>query len=219
MATGLLAAELVLNTLICTPYFSVSRYSPAAVSKIMAVQQGFPVQGKNPDDVAATYTDLNGNLWHNINVYRKEISSNESYKGPLVLKKEGKMNEEGKKGIVFAEKSDSTISIQVISQKPGKVKVRVMNAQENTICLLQNYFKGWKATVDGLNSSLVRMDRPGISVTVPAGQHEIIFSYQRIDLQIAFWLIHLIALMYVLLKITELIRKNRIKSSSLSSRY
>lgn len=219
MATGLLAAELVLNTLICTPYFSVSRYSPAAVSKIMAVQQGFPVQGKNPADVAATYTDLNGNLWHNINVYRKEISSNESYKGPLELKKEGKMNEEGNQGIVFAEKADSSIGIQVISQKPGEVKVRVQSVKDNNICLLQNYIKGWKATVDGVNSSLVRMDRPGISVAVPAGQHEIIFSYQRIDQQIAFWLIHIIAMMYVLLKITELIRKPRIKSSSLSSRY
>ncbi|MBK6825791.1 MAG: YfhO family protein [Chitinophagaceae bacterium] len=219
MAASLLVAELVINTLVCTPYFSVSRYSPSAVSKIMAVQQGFPVQTNSPAAVAATYTDPNGNLWHNINVYRKEISSNESYKGPLVLKKEGKFNEAGTNGIVFAEKADSTISIQVISQKPGEVKVRVMSAQDNSICLLQNYFKGWKATVDGVTADFVRRDRPGISVAVTAGQHEIIFSYQRQDLQIAFWLIHIFVLIYVLLKIAGLIRKNRIKSSSLSSRY
>ena len=94
-----------------------------------------------------------------------------------------------------------------------------MSAQDNSICLLQNYFKGWKATVDGVTADFVRRDRPGISVAVTAGQHEIIFSYQRQDLQIAFWLIHIFVLIYVLLKIAGLIRKNRIKSSSLSSRY
>jgi hypothetical protein len=185
----------------------------------MAVQKGFPVQTKPPATVAATYTDPNGNLWHNINVYRKEISSNESYKGPLVLKKEGNLLQAGSQGIVFAEKADSTISLQVISQKPGEVKVRVMSSLGNNICLLQNYFKGWRATVDGVSKDFGRMDRPGISVAVPAGQHEIIFSYRRLDLQIAFWLIHLIVLIYVLLKFSGLMRKNHIKSSSLSSLY
>jgi len=189
----------------------------------MAVQRGFPVQTKPPANAAATYTDLNGNLWHNINVYSKEVSSNESYKGPLVLKKEGTLQQAGApgitQGIVFAEKADSSISIQVNSQKPGEVKVRVMSSQDNSICLFQNYFKGWKATVDGVNADFVRMDRPGISVAVPAGQHEIIFSYQRMELQFAFWLIHLFVLVYVLMKIAGLIRNARIKSSSLSSRY
>lgn len=219
MATSLLVADLVINTLICTPFFSVSRYSPAAVSKIMAVQQGFPVQTKKPASVAATYIDPKGNQWHNINVYSKEISSNDSYKGPLVLKKEGNPNQNGTNGIVFAEKADSSLIIEVTSQKPGEVKVRVMSSQENSICLLQNYFKGWKATVDGVNTEFVRMDRPGISVAVPTGQHEIIFSYQRLELQIAFWLTHLFVLIYLLMKIAGLIRKTRIKSSSLSSRY
>lgn len=214
----LLIADLVINTLICTPYFSVSRYRPSSVSKIMAVQKGFPVQTKNPASVAATYTDDNGNNWHNINVYRKEVSSNESYKGPLVLKKEGSISQAGTKGLVFAAKDSSTI-IQVTEQKPGRVKVRVNTGQENSICLLQNYFKGWTTTIDGVNTALTRMDRPGISVAVPAGQHEIIFSYQRPELQISFWLIHLVVLIYVLLKLAELIRTTRIRSSSLSSPY
>lgn len=218
-ALFILVADLVINTLICTPYFSVSHYSPAAVSKIMAVQKGFPVQEKNPGMVPATFTDPGGNTWQNINVFSKEVSANASYKGPLVLKREGEPNRMETKPLVFAEKDSASTNIRVLSQKPGSVKVMVNTDSENNICFLQNYFRGWKATVDGVETDFSRRDRPGISVAVPAGQHEIIFSYRRMDLQIACWFIHLVVLIFFLMKIIFIIKERRLRSSSLSSPY
>ncbi|MEP6700843.1 MAG: hypothetical protein ABJA85_05990, partial [Bacteroidota bacterium] len=79
--------ELIINTFICTPFFTISTYRANEVAKILQPVKGFPVQQNLPSDVPATITDLRNNSWHNINTYRKEVSNNVSMPGPLILEK------------------------------------------------------------------------------------------------------------------------------------
>ena len=86
IANLILILDLIINTLLCTPFFSVSSYSIPEVTKILHSNPGFPLQNKKISEVAATYTDDKMNTWNNVNIFSKQVSSNNSYRGPLNLK-------------------------------------------------------------------------------------------------------------------------------------
>ncbi|MFZ9386897.1 MAG: YfhO family protein [Chitinophagaceae bacterium] len=216
------AAELVLNTLLCTPFFSVSRYSLPELQSILRIEKGFPVQSNPPASVPAVFVDKKGNRWQNINVFAKEVSSRESYRGPLVLKKQSGQTARplsGTEKLAYAGKDSSGNAVKVIRQRPGTVQLEVTLDAPDTITLMQNYYPGWFVYVNGNSSTLVRKERPGLSVTVPSGKNNVEFKFVRTGVWTTALILHLLIIGFGLTELLRMIRKKRFRSSSPSSPY
>ncbi|MFN8291985.1 MAG: hypothetical protein U0U70_17150 [Chitinophagaceae bacterium] len=143
LLTWLFAGDLVLNTLLCTPFFSVSSYTPRELNNIYRPVSGFPVQQERPSAVPTVFTDAKGNNWQNMNVYSKKIASAEGYWGPLVLKN---MFPEGAgafadKPLVAANDSGYT-RVTVLLQQPDHILCGRPPDKADTVTLLQNYYPG-----------------------------------------------------------------------------
>ena len=213
-----LAGELALNTLLCTPFFSVSSYSPAAVQAFLRAQEGFPVQTERPAAVPTDWTDTHGNSWHNVNVYAKKISSQPAYSGPLILKEMDNGNPSNRSLPLVSVWADTAGSrVEIIRQRPASVEARLVLAQPDTVQLLQHNYPGWKVYLDGRETPVLKQSGTGIAVQVPAGEHRVSFRYERKAVAFSALLVHLAVLVFLWLQLRKGIR--RIRSFSPSSRY
>lgn len=219
LAKWVFAADLAINTLLCVPFFSVSSYTLPQLNSILHAEKGFPVQEQTPSEVPAVFMDSKGNRWQNINVFSKKVSAGDSYRGPLTLKNsaiEGLANKIQGKSLVYAENDTSAGSVRTVVQKPGHIRAVVQMLQPGTVTLLQNYYPGWKVYTNGKETRITGKERPGISVSLPAGSSTVDFRYNRKPAWITALLLHLIIIGYGILKLKGLLKKQRIRSSSLS---
>lgn len=212
-ALWVFAGDLVINTLICTPFFSVSSYSLPEVNALLRSEKGFPVQQRKVGDVAATFKDEKGNTWQNVNIFRREVSANESYRGPLVLKDTSDRSSYLNRPLVFSR--DSSAAITILVQRPTHVKARVNMAAAGNVTLLQNYYPGWKAYVNDKEAGIIRENNAFISVAVPAGESTISFRYERKQIWLSALLVHLVILIFGVIKIRDAVKANRSASLSL----
>jgi uncharacterized membrane protein YfhO len=53
--------------------------------------------------------------------------------------------------------------------------------------LLQNNYYGWKAYVDGNPTGIFQGNFGFISILVPSGEHEVVFSYDPYGVKAGFW--------------------------------
>lgn len=217
--TWLFAGDLVLNTLLCTPFFSVSSYSPAEVNRILKSTPGFTVQQEHPSDVVTIYKDEKGNEWKNVNVFSKKVSAAEAYWGPLVLKNiypDGMRTATGKP-LVFASSDSGFSHISVIKQLPNHVQVMAELTTKDTVTLLQNYYPGWSVYINNQKTDFAKKGRPGLSVIAQAGKTTIDFRYERN----APWLyaisLHLFIVLFSAWYFSSWLRKRKLRSSSPSS--
>jgi hypothetical protein len=67
---------------------------------------------------------------------------------------------------------------RVISEKPDEVTVDASMSQPGFLLLLDTYFPGWKATVNGAKTPILRADYNFRAVQLPAGKSVIQFDYQ-----------------------------------------
>jgi hypothetical protein len=207
-AKYILGAELILNTFICTPFFTVSSYSLPAVATIFHSEKGFPVQTEKPADVPTNYTDGKLNTWPNVNVYQKKVSSMDSYYGPLVLKSDGSENVELKgRPLVFAEKDSLVRSLQLLLQRPTHIKISVDLLEATSISVRQNYYTGWKVLYNGKLASLLHTMPKTLTVEAPAGKGTIDFIYERKSVWISALMIHLLIIGFLLYIVYRRIRR------------
>ncbi len=208
-----LTTDLVINALICTPFFSVSNYSIPEVNHILHSVAGFPVQNAKPADVPAIYTDEKNNTWNNINIFSKQVSSNSSYRGPLNLINSflpdstsmGKENLD--KSLVSFKNSSMQGSMELILQKPTHVSVSVSFKEKTTINLMQNYYPGWRAYYNNKEVPFVKNNMGGLSIEIPPGKGIIDFHYKRKALLLYVLILHATILIYLLLGIMRFFRK------------
>jgi hypothetical protein len=68
-------------------------------------------------------------------------------------------------------------SAEVLSYRPGKVKLRVTAAAPAMLRVAEKWDADWKASVDGNPAEVQRVDFICQGVSVPAGEHEVILRY------------------------------------------
>ncbi|MHB1133042.1 MAG: oligosaccharide flippase family protein [Chloroflexota bacterium] len=66
----------------------------------------------------------------------------------------------------------------VADYRPTKVTVAAEMAADGLLVLADTYFPGWKALVDGEPAEILRADGNFRAVYLPAGRHEVVFSYR-----------------------------------------
>ncbi|OSZ77330.1 hypothetical protein CAP36_13060 [Chitinophagaceae bacterium IBVUCB2] len=213
--------DLIINTLICTPFFSVSSSSIAEVSAILHPTNGFPVQSIKPADVAVSYIDNKGNTWNNVNIFRKEISTRDSYRGPLTLNnfysdssaaiaKEVKTEN----SILLIESDSTKNTINLLVQRPTFIKALVYSQDSSVLTVQQNYYKGWRSFYNKKEVEIIADNRPGMSIIIPKGEGVVEFKYERKSVWLAAFALHLIVVIFLVWKAVNWIRKFVTKSPS-----
>ena len=199
----LVITELILNTLICTPYYTTGTYTVKEVNNILQSPKGFPVQQQKPGEVNATFTDKRNNEWHNINTFRKQVSNQVSMTGPLFLRDVYQYLEQpelqqsllSKKILFIADDSiGNADSIVIVQQKPNKIVSQVSLTSAKAVTLQQSFFPGWKAYYNGLALPLSENGRPFVSVNVPQGQGTLSFVFEKKRLILSAILLHLLVI-------------------------
>ena len=71
----------------------------------------------------------------------------------------------------------SNSSAQIVSEEPDEVTVEASMSQPGFVLLLDTYFPGWKATVNGQSTPILRADYNFRAVPVPAGKSVVRFVY------------------------------------------
>ena len=65
-----------------------------------------------------------------------------------------------------------------MEENPQAIKIKTRLTANGYLVLLDTYYPGWTATVDGAVSPVYRADTVGRAVFVPSGEHVVSFVYQ-----------------------------------------
>lgn len=92
---------------------------------------------------------------------------------------------------------DPNASANLISHEPNRVTVKTKSTAPAILVLSENHYPGWRAYLDGNLVETLRLDYNLRGVTVPAGEHSIVFAYRpkSVLIGLAISLLTLIALL------------------------
>lgn len=74
--------------------------------------------------------------------------------------------------------NQSNGTAEIVSYLPEKVSVRTNSSTNQILVLLDSYFPGWTANVDGFETKIIPAYHTFRAVAVPAGKHMIVFEYR-----------------------------------------
>lgn len=76
---------------------------------------------------------------------------------------------------------------QVTAYEPDRVTVRTTASRPAVLVLADNFYDGWRATVDGEDAPVLRANHTFRAVAVPAGTHTVEFVFHPADLYLGFY--------------------------------
>ncbi|HKO78581.1 MAG TPA: YfhO family protein, partial [Flavobacterium sp.] len=117
------------------------------------------------------------------------------------------------KNKAFAKDSSATITLD--SYQPNNLKYTSNNTKEGLAVFSEMYYeKGWKALVDGKETSIMRADYALRAIMVPAGKHTIEFKFepQVVKTGSAITLVSCIGMLFLLVGGLYFEKKNGFKS-------
>jgi uncharacterized membrane protein YfhO len=74
--------------------------------------------------------------------------------------------------------------VTIISYEPERVIIEADLASEGYLILTDTYYPGWRAYVDGKESSIIRANLLFRAIRLSAGQHRVEFSYEPASLKL-----------------------------------
>jgi hypothetical protein len=93
-----------------------------------------------------------------------------------------------------AESGAGRGTARIVSENSGEVVVETKSDAPGWLVLLDTWFPGWRAAVDGAPAELRRADYDFRAVRVPAGTSTTRFTYEPFSLRLGLWLAALSAL-------------------------
>ncbi|MBE7553590.1 MAG: hypothetical protein HS126_21170 [Anaerolineales bacterium] len=73
---------------------------------------------------------------------------------------------------------------EIVAENPQQLEIEASLSADGYLVLLDTFFPGWEATVDGQPTPIYRADYLGRAVFVPAGEHTIHFEYRPWSFQV-----------------------------------
>jgi uncharacterized membrane protein YfhO len=74
--------------------------------------------------------------------------------------------------------------VTIVSYEPERVIIEADLASEGYLILTDAYYPGWRACVDGKESSIIRANLMFRAVSLSAGQHRVEFFYEPVSLKV-----------------------------------
>jgi len=104
---------------------------------------------------------------------------------------------------------DSLVSDLMIEKfSPLKVSLKTNTNEKAVLTMLQNFYPGWKATIDGKATKILKSNFSMMSIVLPSGDHEVLFQYQERFIQL---LLEISVTAQLLLAALLLLKKNKKK--------
>ena len=69
--------------------------------------------------------------------------------------------------------------LQIVDFKPSEINIQTSAENARLLVFQQNYFKGWKVYIDGVEHNLQLANFTHLAVFVPAGEHVVTFRYKN----------------------------------------
>jgi hypothetical protein len=79
-------------------------------------------------------------------------------------------------------------SATITAFSPVEVQAVIKTKDKVLVNLLQNNYYGWKASMDGKPAKIFTGNMSFISVYIPAGKHEVEFTYDPVGVRMGFWI-------------------------------
>jgi hypothetical protein len=99
--------------------------------------------------------------------------------------------------------SGESATATIISETPQTAEIEVTLPGDGYLVLLDTYYPGWQATLDGQPISIYRANYLGRAVPVPAGEHVIRFEYRPLSFRLGVWLALLTLMVMILLIVRQ----------------
>lgn len=221
----ILVADLVINTLACTPFYTVSSYSMTEVNQILKDKKKFPIQERKLAEVPTTYTDYKMNNWNNINVFSKEVSSKDAYLGPLILKNNYTLPPDSvereilfNNPILFIKDLNSSV-ININIHKPTHIQASIISDISVAVTLMQNNYVGWTAFYNNKKIDFIKNEKPGMTIIIPGGEGIMDFRYERKAVWISALIIHLITISFLIWKFYVCLKRIKLNRLPLHSSF
>jgi hypothetical protein len=134
----------------------------------------FPVQNPN----------VNGNAWFVNNIKFVQSADEEMKALDKLDSKNVALINQFEFGSIFKNDSikfskDSTAAVQLVNYKPNHIKYTSNNSNNGLAVFSEMYYeKGWKATIDGKETEIFRVDYVLRGLQIPAGKHSIEFKFE-----------------------------------------
>ena len=171
-------------------------YDMASVTKIFFAvrlpepRSGDPQAGRQPNPLAPALPppDLEARVYNNpqampraylvgqfevhpaAEVFARVLSGGFDYQNTVLLEKEP--------GVRSSPKGTPREPAQIVRYAPERVSIRTNSNEERLLVLTDTWFPGWKASVDGVKTEILRANYLFRAVRVPKGVHEVVFTYQ-----------------------------------------
>jgi hypothetical protein len=84
--------------------------------------------------------------------------------------------------------SASNAPVEIASCQPDEVKITADMPRPGFLLLLDTYFPGWTATVDGRQTKIYRADYDFRAIALPAGKSSVTFSYRPLSFHLGLWI-------------------------------
>ena len=84
----------------------------------------------------------------------------------------------------WSQSDDGTVTIE--SYEPERISMRTVGSRAALVVLTDAFYPGWRATVDGENTPILRANLNFRGIAVPAGEHVIEMRYAPSSLRLGF---------------------------------
>jgi hypothetical protein len=90
------------------------------------------------------------------------------------------------RGFVAPGASMTSERVTVVRHEPGRVELAVELDRPGVVILADTYYPGWRLTLDGQPSTILRANRMMRGAAVPAGRHRLVFRYEPWSVRLGF---------------------------------
>lgn len=80
-------------------------------------------------------------------------------------------------GSSFTIQNDAKSMVKVLEYTPNRIKIQTNSSTDQLLFVSDNYFPGWRATVDGKDIKILRANYTFRAVPVKKGEHIVVMSY------------------------------------------
>ncbi|WP_295337075.1 YfhO family protein [Flavobacterium sp.] len=139
------------------------------------------LQTNDGESVAVTNPFINGNAWF-VSELKSVNSADEEMKalGKIDTKHTATISalEEVELNLPKSFSKDSLATIKLEEHLPNVVKYTSNNANDGFAVFSENFYKGWKATIDGKETEIYRVNYVLRGLAIPKGKHTIEFKFE-----------------------------------------
>ncbi len=180
--------DLVVNSILYLPVTGVGQVTLKSIQAIYNTSpQGMPPPPLTPVNKIDTLDGKTTGLVGDITYYNKLIGTARLTDYPSYFTSTDQyfadkdlVREVSKHAYFFIKHTDTILgpsNISVLSFSPQRIEAQVNTMQDDTLVLLQNNYRFWRATVNGNSTSIQTVYKTFMSVPIRKGMNEVVFEY------------------------------------------